>query len=256
MADHSAMKLGRLPVKPLPGLPLLSAYTAKLPLAPDVCDWSRDVTSWGVLLNDRISDCTCAAAGHQEQVWTLNASSEFTPPDISVETMYEASCGYDPSDPTSDVGGVCADVLTWWVKNGLAGHKPDAFVAVAPENQESVRDGIEIFGGVYTGAAMPLSAQTQDVWDVPAGGPVGRGKPGSWGGHCFLTISYTLRGLTCITWGGLKQLTWAWWDTYVEESYCILSKDWIAANGAAPNKLAYAQIVAAYQAMGGGQLSV
>ena len=42
-------------------------------------------------------------------------------------------------------------------------------------------------------------------------------------------IAYDASGLTCITWGALKQMTWAFWDAYCDEAYACLSKDWAAA---------------------------
>ena len=46
-----------------------------------------------------------------------------------------------------------------------------------------------MFGGVYIGLALPVTAQTQDVWDVVAGGGA-NAKKGSWGGHCVFVPKY------------------------------------------------------------------
>ncbi len=53
--------------------------------------------------------------------------------------------------------------------------------------------------------------------------------PGSWGGHAVPVIAYDASGLTCITWGALKRMTWAFWDAYCDEAYACLSRDWAAA---------------------------
>ena len=52
---------------------------------------------------------------------------------------------------------------------------------------------------------------------------------GSRGRPCGAVIAYDARGLTCITWGALKRMTWAFWDAYCDEAYACLSRDWAAA---------------------------
>jgi hypothetical protein len=41
--------------------------------------------------------------------------------------------------------------------------------------------------------------------------------------------------LTCITWGQLKKMTWAWFENYCSEAYALVSKDWIKARGVSPS---------------------
>jgi hypothetical protein len=41
--------------------------------------------------------------------------------------------------------------------------------------------------------------------------------------------------LTCITWGQLKKMTWAWFAKYCSEAYALVSKDWIEATGISPS---------------------
>jgi hypothetical protein len=69
---------------------------------------------------------------------------------------------------------------------------------------------------------------------VPASGLEGDGAPGSLGGHCVYVVGYDPRGLTCITWGKLQRMSWNFWWAYCDESYGLLSKDWIA-KGKAPS---------------------
>jgi len=50
-------------------------------------------------------------------------------------------------------------------------------------------------------------------------------------------VAYDERGLTCVTWGTLKRMTWTFWDAYCDEAYAVLSKDWInQSSGQAPNR--------------------
>jgi hypothetical protein len=156
--------------------------------------------------------CTCAAVGHMIQAWTSQTTGQAIIPDADIVGLYERACGYDPSDPDSDQGGVEIDVLNYWRRNGVDGHGLDAFAAVSRRHHADVKDAVWLFGGAYIGVALPLSAQSQQVWDVPPGGAAGGGEPGSWGGHAVPVIAYDAGGLTCITWGALKRMTWAFWD--------------------------------------------
>ena len=62
-------------------------------------------TNFGVMLNDRLGDCTCAAVYHARQVWSFNAGGkEITEVDHDVLELYEQACGYNPDVPSSDQG--------------------------------------------------------------------------------------------------------------------------------------------------------
>ena len=39
------------------------------------------------------------------------------------------------------------------------------------------------------------------------------------------------------------RMTWAFWDTYCDEAYVLLSPDWFAANDKAPPDFDYQQLV-------------
>jgi hypothetical protein len=162
---------------------------------------------------------------HTIQVWTLSKGSEVTVPDSTVLDYYEQWDAYNPSNPSSDQGGVELDVLKEWrqSQNGFAGHPLFAFADPDPQDELHVRQAIALFGGLYVGLQLPISAQTQDVWDVASGLD---GQPGSWGGHCVFVPEYDANYLTCITWGQLKKMTWAFWGTYCDEAHALLSPDW------------------------------
>ena len=70
-----------------------------------------------------------------------------------------------------------------------------------------------------------------DVWDVVQGED---GEAGSWGGHAINIIGYDIDGLTCVTWGATKRMTWAFWAAYVDEAYAIISSDFLNQTGQTP----------------------
>ena len=236
MIDHRLVKLGKhAPKKDARNLKLARYLTASLPPPPESCDWSAKVGgSWGVMLNDSLGDCTCAAAGHLIEAWTANAGVRVTPPDSAILAAYEQLCGYNPADPSTDGGGVEVDVLNGWRKIGIAGHRIGAYAAVDVHNLSHVKTAVSLFGGVYAGVSLPRSAQGQNSWAVPSGGAVGDGAVGSWGGHAVPVVAYNPAGPVVVTWGALLQVTWAFWLAYFDEAYAIVSPDWLVAGAATP----------------------
>jgi hypothetical protein len=214
-----------------------------LPAIPESRDWTNGVTSWEMLGNDTLGDCTCAAVGHAVQVWTLNASTEFPVTTAEVINIYEKWCGYSPNNPASDQGGIPLNVLKDWKTQGFVGHDITAFVSVDPSNLQEVRAAIDLFGGVYIGLELPIVSQTQtNTWYlVPGGGP--NTEPGSWGGHCVFVPAYEPTQFKCITWGKNMNITNGFWNKYVDEAYAVLGVDWLV-NGTAPNGLDLAALQA------------
>jgi len=187
-------------------------------------------------------NCTIAGCAHAIQVWTANAGSIVTLPDATVEKFYEKWDGYKPGNPSTDNGGVELDVLNDWKKQGFASHALTAFADPRPANLTEVRQSIALFGGVYIGLSLPVTAQNQDVWDVvPNAGS--DADPGSWGGHCVYVPKYDQNGFTCITWGQPKTMTVAFWNKYCDEAHVLLSQDWLAAKGS-PGGFDQAQLLA------------
>jgi len=243
MADHSQMKLGRKAIKTDTRTLALGDYlTPSLPPPPPAKDWTGGILDWGVMLNDKLGDCTIAGVAHAIQVWSANLGKELTVDDNTVLSYYQNWDGYNPADPTTDRGGIELDVLNDWHKEGFSGHGLLAFATPKFSNLVEIRQSIALFGGVYIGVALPITAQTQDVWDVaPRGGA--NAKKGSWGGHCVFVPKYDEHGFTCITWGGLKTMTLAFWKKYCDEAYTLLGQDWLSEKGA-PSGFDQAQLQA------------
>jgi hypothetical protein len=247
------MKLGKLAARHDPRTLALPSYvTPELAPPPDHYAWGTKVSEWPMYKNDTIGDCTCAAAGHMLESWTADAQGK--PTVLSNDPIlkaYEDLSGYDPKTGRNDNGAVELDVLKYWRSTGIGNHKIAAFVTVEPGNHLSIKQAAYLFGGCYIGLALPVSAQQQDVWTVPPGGPLGPGAPGSWGGHAVNVVAYDAQGLTVITWGAKKRMTWTFWDAYCDEAYGILTKDFIdRTSGKAPQGFEFAQLKKDLSALG------
>jgi hypothetical protein len=239
-----ARKLGKQPTRHDPRTLLLATYISpgKLPVAPAAAGWTAKVPNWPMMKNDTIGDCTCAAAGHLIECWSANAATIVVPTDDQIIAAYSAITGYNPATGANDNGANELDVLNYWRQTGIANQKIGAYVALEPGNHNHVEDAVFLFGGCYIGLALPVSAQNQAIWSVPAGGPKGQGAPGSWGGHAVPVVAYDSRGLVCVTWGELKRMTWTFWDAYCDEAYAIISPEWFNDQQKAPSGFDLAQL--------------
>ena len=100
------VKLGRLPKQEDPGTLKLETYlTPALAPSPAATDWTTKVQSWPMFENDTVGDCTCAAAGHDIEAWTITATGvEAQLTNQQVIAAYSAITGYDPATGANDNG--------------------------------------------------------------------------------------------------------------------------------------------------------
>jgi hypothetical protein len=249
--EHATgIRLGKLPVRHDVRTLQFARYvdTTTLPAPPASYDVTAHVGDWPMYANDTIGDCTCAAAGHMIEAWTAAASGkakEVT--EKAVLTAFDAVKVTDPA--TGESGAVELDVLNYWRKIGVGGHKIGAFAAVPVHDHNLVRTATYLFGGVYIGLDLPRTAQQQDVWDW-TGSLRGDARPGSWGGHAVDVVRYDAHGLTVVTWGRLKQMTWAFWDRYCDECYGLISNDFLK-KGHSPSGFNLAELKADLQLVTG-----
>src|ERR1035437_8823012 len=232
------VKLGKKPAKIDPRTLKLTKYlTKELPAAPSAVDYTSGITNWGLMLNDQLGDCTIAGCGHGEQVWSRAARNiELTPPDSVILTAYEKWCGYVNGVPSTDQGGIEIDVLNSWRKSNLNSFPLQMYADPQKHNLAEIKQAILLFGGVYIGVQLPLSIQGFNVWDVSSGP---NAIPGSWGGHAVWVPKYVTNTdgtitFTCISWGGLIEITQAFWQynsavsgPYIDEVHALISKEFV-----------------------------
>lgn len=255
--SNTARKLGKLPPRRDLRNLKFARYVdlTKLPAPPSERDWTKKalLSPWGMMLNDQIGDCGEAGKAHLIQVQTAANDNEITISDEEILKAYQRNSGYVPGDESTDNGEVLIDSLKDWATNGIGGHKIGAFAEVDHTNRLLVEAAINLGGGVYVGAALPLAAQNQTVWDVaPPGSHDSTFAPNSWGGHCMALVAYGRTHVVFVTWGGLKVATWEWFLTYVDECYFVLDDDWVTEKKPAPNGFDLAALKADLAIVRGG----
>ena len=225
--------------------------SALLPPSP-VVDYASQVASWPMYGNDRIGDCTCAAAGHMIQAWTDYATTEVTIGESDVIQAYSAITGYNPATGAGDNGANEQDVLNYWRKTGIGGHKIGGFAELASlDNLTLAKQCLEVFGTIYLGINVPQSAMDQ----------FRAGEPWAWtgdtniiGGHA-VPVQYwgthETGEIEVVTWGKRQRMTRRFWLNYVEEAWVVFSPDWLEANGQSAGGDDLSQLRAAFTELTG-----
>lgn len=205
-----------------------------------------------VLHNDTLGCCTISGIGHIIDVFHANAGTGLSVTSDQVIALYEAACGYNPSDPSTDQGGDEITVLNYWRDRGIDGnglYKSAGYVSVNAADPVELRTAIWLFGNVYWGIELPdawvspFPSASGFTWDVA-------GDPNPNNGHCVISYGYNENGPFIDTWGIFGTMTDAACAKYAAgtgggECYAILSQDWIkTATGESPSGFAFAQLQA------------
>lgn len=245
---HDVRKLGKAPRRFDPRTLKMARYMnlAALPPAPLVCNRLSAVTNLGSMLNNDIGDCTIATVGHLVQCWTAEAGKQVIIPDSDIQAAYSAITGYNPADPNTDTGAVEIDVLNFWRKEGVGGHKIGAYASLPLTNVEYLKQSISILGGAFAGIDLPSYLQDASQWLPPTILQRIRNlaTPGSWGGHAVPFVAYDQQFLYVISWGTIVPVAYAFIYgslPYCDELYGVFSVDQLNDSGLTPTGLNNAQ---------------
>ena len=222
--------------------------------APVSFSWAHAIAQWTVALNNQLGDCVEAGGSHLLECTYANAhpGSQLSIPDPYVELAYEAF-GYNPNAPLvngqnpTDNGTDMTAFMSWFKNTGypmpVSAEHPDGrakileFLSVNQNDPVEVRQAIYLGGGVLFGAQMPLAAQNMvNAWTAPPAGPLnGIWAPGSWGGHCTYSPSYTFNWYGVVSWGMWLYMMLGYANAYLDECFVAIPTDWIGSKGTAPN---------------------
>jgi hypothetical protein len=232
----------------------LRDYMAKLPTYPGSADFTaKGAPSLSQMFgNDALGDCVIAGANHIFGVETGNAGNCVVTPEAQIVKEYSAIGGYVPGDPSTDQGCDLVTALNYYVKSGQL----LAWLAVDGANFAEVQAALWLFENLYFGMELP------DAWVNPM--PSGPGF--TWGvagpqdgnnGHCVPGAAYDSTGVTIDTWAMLGKITPEAIAEYATaknggELFVMLSPLQLPKGQAkAPNGVAWSDILADFNAMGG-----
>lgn len=225
---------GLNPSKPHPKALFLASILPVLPPYPDdahMPDYSSAFPSppyaWGAQGNDSIGDCVPAFEAHAIMQTTGARGCATVLLENDTVQCYTEVAGYVRGQPNTDHGTDVTTALEHWRKVGFpmlvtkdkvtgaftphGRDKLTAYAEIYPTNKDYFRAGYYIFEVLGICAALPWSTKGQLIWDVvPNDG-------GMRGLHCMSVMTINAVGPVVNTWGNRKQITWAWYDRYVNE---------------------------------------
>jgi hypothetical protein len=157
-----------------------------------------------------------------------------------VVTQYSVSQGCTPAqlfaDPnTYDNGEDITNSLTGWAKNPQYGVKLPFTAPVSAGNQDDLKNGIYLGGGLLVGIQLPQSAEDQfpNEWTWQPSSP-------NLGGHCVWLTGYTDEYVALVTWGALIRATWQFILETIDEAHALVLPQAVAA-GKSPTGLQIAK---------------
>ena len=153
----------------------------------------------------------------------------------------------------TDNGTVLTDLLTYIQKNGVemtdaTGKQVTVEVvgsaALDISSVQQRRYATYVFGGSYLGINCPAEAEqdTTNWVDWPSS-PIA-------GGHCVVQEGEGSAGGKTISWGMVIPTANSFYNAYLEEGYCVVTKSWLNAQGKSPTGLDLDGLVSAMKSLG------
>ena len=126
-----------------------------------------------------------------------------------------------------DQGLVEATLLKLWAGPGLGlfGGQPEGYAPVPPKDTLQIMQSIAFYGTCYFGVVVGQPQQEQFA----------KGEPWEWvegqeeDGHCIVGVAYDSGGVYSATWGGIAYTPWGFLAHSLEEAWCILTHQLVAA---------------------------
>lgn len=248
--EEPVPELGKLPAEPVQKRSSLvqgetiraeiaAAQAAAIELPKD-CFWNKQLPNNWDDYNNKINgqkNCIPAAAAHTITCWTSNAQPEIVRfPQTTIDEVYGREAEIDPDTGLPD-GCILSSFLDGWKEAGVGNHTIIDYRALTDQDEEEMKLAVFLFGGCIAGFKMPQTAQKQSTkWEVVAGTPALSAAPDSWGGHAVAVIGYDEQGLLIVSWGRVIEVTWEFYKKYNDESYTMLSADWLINGQHSPSK--------------------
>ena len=227
------VKGGALPSPPLqfyPPMPVgivISFPPPPFPAVLAVADNSSNLSSWGVMANDRLGDCVLACFGHVIEAWTsLSTGTPAVIPDAAIVQAYRDITGYDPATGRGDTGMTVMQGLNYWIATGIGGHRLISYRRLTTGLLNQIKQTIAEFGVCVI--TMGMNQAIRDAFL--------RGQPwvNNYGAiteyHCVPILAYDANYAECVTWGRLQRMNWAFFGTYATEVFIPIGPEMFKPN--------------------------
>lgn len=222
-------RLGKAPAQPGRAQVRLTArHLAALADPPASVD--HGAGTYPMYGNDKLGDCVEAGLGHQVgQITRTSSGTEVLFTDDQIIRAYSAITGYKPGHENTDQGTYTQDAFAWWRKTGLEGHAIVLYASLTLTDVKTIKQCIDLFGGVGVGFNFPAYAMDQFNADEPW--EVQKRNASIEGGHYVLATGYDATHLKVKTWGAEQLMSWAFFAKYADEAWVALDDEMVGPAG-------------------------
>ena len=235
MINFSKYQLGAIPRDDPMTIKLHSIMLSELPAIPDKFDIDLCPQDDKMFANDTWGDCVIAARAHMTlrfEHWEKDCYLPITDDEVLAEYWMEQGAKYVTKRHwcVTKQGWDCKpnnglDVLTslnYWRKGWkCAGddYSIYAYGKMNPLNHAEVKACLYLLNGAYLTLGLPISAQSQEVWDKDDSA---NGVLGSWGYHQVYMPPIWDDLYYCWTWGKKQRMTPAFLEKYTCQLYGVV----------------------------------
>lgn len=226
MTDNTPRQIGKLgklaPVRPDNSRMFAYYQTSPLPAPPATVKVPK-VADWQMFGNDRYGDCTFAGIAHAEMAVSAILNLNETPP--VAQGVIDAYLSYTKGQ---DVGAVEADLLKYWKSNALFSGPAAAYAQSDKSDQVELKSIIASYGFTYIGIEVPSPCEQQFANRQPWALTHTPADNNIIGGHCIILVGYDEKYFYGITWGAVQAIEWTWLQTYMDESWAVITPEVVA----------------------------
>lgn len=186
---------------------------------------------------DGLGDCVICDDLRGVSLWTaLGTGPLYTPTTADAIALYEASTGFNPSDPNSDQGADPVTNANYMQQTGFKGYKIDGWAPLLITDLDHVKWANQIFGNTKFCWNLPDIAE--DMFDSGVWDYTGQSYNIE-GGHDTIEVQYYIDpkyGLCfdVVTWGKRIKVTQAFVQQFLANVIAPYSKLFVGSNGVTP----------------------
>lgn len=249
------MNLKRGLIQPTRSVALkFGAVFKNLPDPPAAFGHYQAIPAWGMLLNNRYSDCVVAGACHETMLWGSMAGHTIQFADGWVWKDYQAMQG-NPSWPFNDRGldmQAAADFrrrIGVHDRNGIR-HRIIAYLDLPLSDPKTLAQAVDALGAVGVGLNLPANAEAAWAQHQPW---KDTSQPPSGEGHYVSCVGRKANGnFVVVTWGSLQEMDPDFYSKYNGNmiSLAYLSLEQLNDKGLTPDQFDRAKLESFLTALG------
>lgn len=189
--------------------------------------WDKNFNgTWPHYDNKKINNCVPASAAHMIICWTSNKKP------VNVLEEKDVIAAYKTSTACNAGGCTITTFLGQWLTSKFCGTVILGAGKLKTREPDDLKLAILHFGACMVGLQMPKMAQNQVAgqWFIDTTASEADRARGSWAenaGHAVCAVGFNDLGVKIISWGEPILMTWQFYEAYNDETFVVLSNDWL-----------------------------